>query len=350
MLLPDRFASAQTTILTVTLTNARVRISQTSDPAGHGLFSVKNTAASAWTFDGRRQAHRADRAGEEESLKVAFGKGGSYLLVSSGARTAAKATLRVAGCRAAARSAPPRRPDRVRRRRRDMRAPVSTTVTVTMYDGVFNLSQTSIPCGAVTFVTTNAGHLEHSLVLGSGAWPGLNAGETVTSTVDLAPGDLHWECGTFGHDDLGEEARSSSHDAPASTTRPTCSRSTAPSRHLCVAAESGGVAVFGGDRIRLLRLGLAYLAPEAHTVAVDPLTDIVYFRLERGRSGSGQPQLLRDAADELAVALGVLPSARTSGASCRPRGVRRYSTPGGRASITLRSSDAGPLELAEAAA
>ena len=74
-----------------------------------------------------------------------------------------------------------------------------------MHDGFFALSQTSIPCGAVTFVTTNVGTFEHSLVLGSGARPGLNAGETGSFTVNLAPGDVRWECGTFSHDDLGEE-------------------------------------------------------------------------------------------------------------------------------------------------
>ena len=42
-------------------------------------------------------------------------------------------------------------------------------------------------------------------MLGSGARPGLNAGETGSFTVNLAPGDMRWECGTFSHDDLGEE-------------------------------------------------------------------------------------------------------------------------------------------------
>jgi DNA-binding beta-propeller fold protein YncE len=61
-------------------------------------------------------------------------------------------------------------------------------------------------------------------------------------------------------------------------------------RRLYVSAESGVVAVFA-ERGRSARLlGRAYLAPEAHTVAVDPATHLVYFPLERG--SGGRPELL----------------------------------------------------------
>jgi DNA-binding beta-propeller fold protein YncE len=61
-------------------------------------------------------------------------------------------------------------------------------------------------------------------------------------------------------------------------------------RRLYVAAESGVVAVFAETAHGVRRLGLAYLAPEVHTVAVDPRTHLVYFPLERG--SGGKPQLL----------------------------------------------------------
>jgi len=60
-------------------------------------------------------------------------------------------------------------------------------------------------------------------------------------------------------------------------------------RRLYVAAESGEVAVFAERGRRLVKLGQAFLADEAHTVAVDPRTHLVYFPLERG--SSGRPQL-----------------------------------------------------------
>jgi hypothetical protein len=57
-----------------------------------------------------------------------------------------------------------------------------------------------------------------------------------------------------------------------------------------VAAESGDVAVFAENAHGLKKLGLAFLAPRAHTVAVDPRTHLVYFPLESG--SSGKPELL----------------------------------------------------------
>ena len=63
-------------------------------------------------------------------------------------------------------------------------------------------------------------------------------------------------------------------------------------RRLYVSAESGVVAVFAETAHGLRKLGLAFLAPAAHTVAADPRTGLVYFPLAGGTTGSGQPQLL----------------------------------------------------------
>jgi DNA-binding beta-propeller fold protein YncE len=61
-------------------------------------------------------------------------------------------------------------------------------------------------------------------------------------------------------------------------------------RRLYVASESGIVAVFRETRTAARPLGLAFLASEAHTVAVDPATHLVYFPLQSG--STGRPQLL----------------------------------------------------------
>jgi DNA-binding beta-propeller fold protein YncE len=53
-------------------------------------------------------------------------------------------------------------------------------------------------------------------------------------------------------------------------------------RRLYVAAESGDVAVFAERGRRLQKLGQGTLAPNAHSVAVDPRTHLVYFPLEEG--------------------------------------------------------------------
>jgi DNA-binding beta-propeller fold protein YncE len=61
-------------------------------------------------------------------------------------------------------------------------------------------------------------------------------------------------------------------------------------RRLYVSAESGAVGVFAEGAHSLRPLGLAFLATEAHTVAVDPTTHLVYFPLQSG--SAGKPQLL----------------------------------------------------------
>jgi DNA-binding beta-propeller fold protein YncE len=59
---------------------------------------------------------------------------------------------------------------------------------------------------------------------------------------------------------------------------------------LYVAAESGVVSVFAEQGRSVRPLGTAFLAPAAHTVAVDPRTHLVYFPLQAGPAG--KPQLL----------------------------------------------------------
>jgi DNA-binding beta-propeller fold protein YncE len=61
-------------------------------------------------------------------------------------------------------------------------------------------------------------------------------------------------------------------------------------RRLYVAAESGEVAVFAERGRRLAKLGQDHLASDAHTVAVDSRTHLVYFPLESG--SRGRPELL----------------------------------------------------------
>jgi len=61
-------------------------------------------------------------------------------------------------------------------------------------------------------------------------------------------------------------------------------------RRLYVSAESGEVAIFAETAHGLRKLGQAFLAVEAHTVAVDPRTHLVYFPLQSGTNGD--PQLL----------------------------------------------------------
>jgi len=64
-------------------------------------------------------------------------------------------------------------------------------------------------------------------------------------------------------------------------------------QRLYVSAESGIVAVFKETKHGLTKLGQSFLAPYAHTVAVDPTTHLVYFPLEQGSRGGPELLILR---------------------------------------------------------
>ena len=53
-------------------------------------------------------------------------------------------------------------------------------------------------------------------------------------------------------------------------------------RRLYVSSESGEIAVFAERGHGLTKLAQSFLAPEAHTVAVDSRTHLVYFPLQTG--------------------------------------------------------------------
>ena len=64
-------------------------------------------------------------------------------------------------------------------------------------------------------------------------------------------------------------------------------------KRLYVAAESGVVAVAAERGRKLVKLGQGELAPNAHTVAVDAATHLVYFPLERGHGGRPELRIMK---------------------------------------------------------
>jgi len=64
-------------------------------------------------------------------------------------------------------------------------------------------------------------------------------------------------------------------------------------RRLYVAAESGTVTVAAERGRRLAKLGQGRLAANAHTVAVDPATHLVYFPLESGSGGRPELRIMK---------------------------------------------------------
>jgi uncharacterized cupredoxin-like copper-binding protein len=70
-----------------------------------------------------------------------------------------------------------------------------TTVTVNMVEYAFQLSQSTIPSGQVTFVINNKGNEVHNFaILGNRAGAQIAPGTSETWTVSLPPGTYNYQC------------------------------------------------------------------------------------------------------------------------------------------------------------
>ena len=79
-----------------------------------------------------------------------------------------------------------------------------TTVTVNMVEYAFQLSQTTIPSGQVTFVIKNSGNEEHNFnINGTKAGALLAPGASETWTVALPPGQYLYTCDVPFHAERG---------------------------------------------------------------------------------------------------------------------------------------------------
>jgi plastocyanin len=79
-----------------------------------------------------------------------------------------------------------------------------TTVTVNMVDYAFQLSQSTIPSGQITFVIHNIGNEVHNFaILGNKAGAQIAPGTSETWTVSLPPGTYNYQCDVPFHVDKG---------------------------------------------------------------------------------------------------------------------------------------------------
>jgi nitrite reductase (NO-forming) len=80
----------------------------------------------------------------------------------------------------------------------------STTVQVNMVEYAFQLSQSTIPSGQVTFVIKNSGNEIHNFaILGNKAGAQIGPGKSETWTVALAPGTYNYICDVPFHAERG---------------------------------------------------------------------------------------------------------------------------------------------------
>jgi uncharacterized cupredoxin-like copper-binding protein len=79
-----------------------------------------------------------------------------------------------------------------------------TTVTVNMVEYAFQLSQSSIPSGQITFVINNKGNQVHNFaIIGNKAGAQIAPGTSETWTVALPPGTYNYQCDVPFHADQG---------------------------------------------------------------------------------------------------------------------------------------------------
>jgi uncharacterized cupredoxin-like copper-binding protein len=85
-------------------------------------------------------------------------------------------------------------------------SPTATTVQVEEFDFGFNLSQTTVPCGSVTFVQKNTGATAHNFHLqgvANAVGALIDPGKSTTMTVNLTPAKITYICDVSHHDELG---------------------------------------------------------------------------------------------------------------------------------------------------
>ena len=79
-----------------------------------------------------------------------------------------------------------------------------TTVTVNMVEYAFQLSQSTIPSGQITFVINNKGNEVHNFaILGNKAGAQIAPGTSETWTVALPPGTYNYQCDVPFHAERG---------------------------------------------------------------------------------------------------------------------------------------------------
>jgi hypothetical protein len=181
-----RLAGPATTVV-VTLTASKLTFSTDNIPVGEAEFRIANRSGDARTFViGGMRTHPIP-AGGSADLHVVLSARGYYTARAVGARRAPPLSSLIDVFEPCA-------------------TPTATSISVRMAQdqGGITLSQTTIPCGTVTFVVTNAGtHIDSLQIFGeqpgeTGSTPELQPGQTATIDVRFtSKGTGYYQSGTY---------------------------------------------------------------------------------------------------------------------------------------------------------
>jgi uncharacterized cupredoxin-like copper-binding protein len=196
--------AAATTKVSVTATEFKFALTKRSVSAGLVVFTVKNKGKIAHDFKIAGKKTKTIAPGKSAVLRVTMKKGRfQYICTLPGhARNGMKGAFRV-GSASAPPPPPPPPPPTTTTTTTTVTGP-STTVNVGMFEYRFDLSQTTIPSGNVTFVITNMGTEPHNFdIAGVRAGAILGPGQTETWTVGLPPRTYIMVCDVPFHIDRG---------------------------------------------------------------------------------------------------------------------------------------------------
>jgi uncharacterized cupredoxin-like copper-binding protein len=197
--------------VTVTMREFRFTLSRRSVPTGTTVvFKVVNRGKITHDFKIAGKKTKKLNPGKSATLRVTFAKKGrrAYLCTIPGHAAAGMKGVFAVGVPA---TKPPPVPT-TRPAPTTTTAPTTTaavgnaqtTVTVGMFEYRFDLSQSTIPSGQVTFVIPNNGQQVHNFdILGIKVGKLLSPGQSETWTVALPPGDYSYQCDVPFHAGYG---------------------------------------------------------------------------------------------------------------------------------------------------
>jgi plastocyanin len=187
--------SMATTRVTVTATDSKFTLSKRSVPAGTVIFTVTNKGKFSHDFKIAAKKTPLLAPGRSATLRVTFSRKGRYPYLST---VSGQASHGMKGVFSVVAAVPPRPTPTTTAPPTGTVGTANTTVTVEMLDNPvpqFNLSQTTIPSGMVTFVITNHCFDQCSFDLeGIKAGAILNTGQSETWTVPLPGGTYQYHC------------------------------------------------------------------------------------------------------------------------------------------------------------
>jgi len=198
--------------VTVVMTEFRFALSRRSVPAGTTVvFKVVNRGKISHDFKIAGKKTKILGPGKSATLTVKFAKKGRYAYRCTIPGHAAAGMKGVFAVGVAAVKPPPA-PTTTATTGTSSPPPTTTaavgaaqtTVTVGMFEYRFDLTQSTIPSGHVTFVIVNKGQLVHNFsITGVKVGKLLSPGQSETWTVALPPGSYNYQCDVPFHAGYG---------------------------------------------------------------------------------------------------------------------------------------------------